>query len=325
MASRMTGSIPRILFTSLSGKVALYQAVLRQSRLFHPKSKVLGVDCNPQCPAANEVELFRTVPPLDSISDDNLLDDLQKMRITHILPSRDGELHYWSSRQSLLQKNGYHLLCSQADAIGLCEDKVLLSQLKMPPSLNVIPCFSNTDQSFRGNWVVKERRDSSSRVIKVRVSATDADKLASQFVDPIFQPFIIGREFTAESWLDRTSTCRAVVLRWREKVINGESHKTTIFRNPQWEEIVRQLLDSIEGLHGHCLVQVIVDQNQQLHLVEINPRLGGASPLSLSAGLNSILWSLQETNSPTEVTPDFNPRIGASLTKIDGCVFISNP
>jgi carbamoyl-phosphate synthase large subunit len=325
MTSRIRGSTPRILFTSLSGKVALYQAVLRQSRLFHHKSKVLGVDCNPQCPAANQVDLFRTVPPLDSISDDNLLDDLQKMGITHILPSRDGELHYWSSRQPLLQQNGYHLLCSQADAIGLCEDKVLLSQLKMPPSLNAIPCFSSTDQAFQGNWVVKERRDSASRAIKVRVTATDAENLASQFIEPIFQPFIVGREFTAESWLDRSSTCRAVVLRWREKVVNGESHKTTIFQNPLWEEVIRQLLDSIDGLHGHCLVQVIVGQDQQLHLVEINPRLGGASPLSLSAGLNSILWSLQETNSPTEVATDFNPRIGATLTKIEGSVFISNP
>ena len=50
----------------------------------------------------------------------------------------------------------------------------------------------------------------------------------------------------------------------------------------------------ITGLRGHVLAQVIVDDKERLHLVEINPRLGGASPLSLKAGLDSIKWSLQE-------------------------------
>ena len=49
------------------------------------------------------------------------------------------------------------------------------------------------------------------------------------------------------------------------------------------------------GLTGHALAQVIVDENDSLNIVEINPRLGGASPLSLACGLHSIEWFLRET------------------------------
>jgi hypothetical protein len=38
----------------------------------------------------------------------------------------------------------------------------------------------------------------------------------------------------------------------------------------------------------------MVDQNEKLHLVEINPRLGGASPLALASGLHSVKWSILE-------------------------------
>ena len=50
---------------------------------------------------------------------------------------------------------------------------------------------------------------------------------------------------------------------------------------------MKKTLNGIQGLRGHVMAQVIVDNSDNLHLVEINPRLGGATPYLL-AGLSSI-------------------------------------
>ena len=76
-------------------------------------------------------------------------------------------------------------------------------------------------------------------------------------------------------------------------------------------------------MKGHVLAQVIVDKNENLHLIEINPRLGGASPLALSAGLHSVKWSILEFNEKSELihkTPKI--KTGLSLSKRDNKVSI---
>jgi carbamoyl-phosphate synthase large subunit len=88
-------------------------------------------------------------------------------------------------------------------------------------------------------------------------------------------------------------------------VVNGESHETVTFSNPEWAQKIIQTFSMIAGLKGHVLAQVIIDNEENLHLVEINPRLGGASPLSIAAGLNSIKWSLLEFLDRSEEIPAF--------------------
>ena len=84
------------------------------------------------------------------------------------------------------------------------------------------------------------------------------------------------------------------------------------------------MFEKIRGLQGQCLAQIIVDEDCKLHLIEINPRLGGASPLSLEAGLNSIGWFLNESNGASQKIPK-NPAIrdGLRLKKKNGVVTIT--
>ena len=87
-----------------------------------------------------------------------------------------------------------------------------------------------------------------------------------------------------------------MLLRWRTKIIDGEAHETETFENQEWQKLLISTFEAIPGLSGHALAQVIVDPEQSLHLIEINPRLGGASPLALAAGLNSIEWFLLQSD-----------------------------
>jgi carbamoyl-phosphate synthase large subunit len=318
-------SAPRILFSSLSSKIALYDSVLRQAKSFHPDASVLGVDCNKNCPGANSVKSFMELPELRGLSDNDLITFLSKAGVSHILPTRDGELRYWSSKTNLLLSNNVKFLGPTLNAISACEDKFLFNQKISPCGLKVIPCFRSPSSSEYEKWVVKERRGSGSKGLLISIDKFRAEEFGASLSEPIYQPYIAGKEFTAEGWINRNGECMAVLLRWRDKVVNGESFVSTTFRNTDWENKIKTLFSSINGLKGHCLGQFIVDHDENLNLVEINPRLGGASPLSLSSGLNSILWSLREESGKQFSDSDFQPLFETRLTKLNGQVFISYP
>ena len=79
--------VPQILLSSLSSKIALYDTVFRQAKMYHPDASVIGADCNPNCPAAKSVYRFKTLPTLNCLKDNELLDFLLKWKITHVIPS----------------------------------------------------------------------------------------------------------------------------------------------------------------------------------------------------------------------------------------------
>lgn len=317
--------MPKILMTSLSSKIALYDSVLRQAKMFNPNASVIAADSNPNCPGADYVKYFKILPRLDILSPEELLNILGNWRITHVIPTRDDELQYWAQIAPLLLKKQVAVLLSSCDAINLCKDKLSFPTKITISGLKHIPSLLSPNQSNYPKWVIKERYGSGSRGVGANLSKNDAVNLALSLEEPIFQPYIEGVEFTAEGWINRDGECMAVLLRWRDKVVNGESFVSTTFRNTDWENKIKTLFSSINGLKGHCLGQFIVDHDENLNLVEINPRLGGASPLSLSSGLNSILWSLREESGKQFSDSDFQPLFETKLTKLNGQVFISYP
>jgi carbamoyl-phosphate synthase large subunit len=317
---------PRILFCSLSGKIALYQKVLESARSFDHQARVIGCDCDEQCSGASMVESFIKLPRLSSLTTDQLVEICKTNKITHILPTRDGELSFWSERKEILAQHKIETWVSCPTFLHACNDKLIFSQKWKNTSIVAIPTYESLpERSPINHWVAKERFGSGSRNALLNVSLDQAKQLTvSKKQQFIYQPFVKGKEFTADAWVSKTNYCHGPVLRWREKIVDGESHQSVVFRNPQWEARIKATLRHIPGAWGHCNTQVIVDKIGNLHLIEINPRLGGASPLALHAGLNSICWHLmEESNRAGEIPQDLVFKEGISLHKKDGQVFLS--
>jgi carbamoyl-phosphate synthase large subunit len=64
-------------------------------------------------------------------------------------------------------------------------------------------------------------------------------------------------------------------MRKRIKVVNGESQVTTSFKN---EFIQKKFFDflSQSNFCGHITMQAIIDEADNVHLIECNPRVGGS-------------------------------------------------
>ena len=315
-------SVPALLFTSLSAKKALFQAVLEDARRFHPEASLLGTDCNPSCPAASTVENFVTMPQLSELDSRSFHAFCVKEGITHIIPTRDGELTFLSQACETLARSRIKVFLPSGKALSNCLDKLLFFRQLTALEIPVILTGTDLEEIEGERFVVKERHGAGSAKIGLNLNHKQALEHARKLKFPIFQPYVRGREFSSEIWLDRNSRALGVVLRWRSHIIDGESHGTETFRNPAWEDFVIRTSESL-GLTGHVLGQVLVDDLDSLQFVEINPRLGGASPLSLACGLHSIEWFLREcAGEDLSSLPIFRAPEGKRLTRRNDVVQI---
>ncbi len=308
---------PVLLFSSLSSKVALYQSVFAQARKFHPKSKVIGADSNKSCLGALLVENFVVMPKLTNLDFSNLLNFCKSYSITHVIPTRDAELKYWAGHHKNLYDHGIHVMNSKIDAIDFCADKFrFFKDWYGCEAIQPIPTSLKLPANRKSRFVVKERIDAGSRSVGLNLSADEALEFSRHLRNPIFQPMISGKELSAETWIDQNGKSHGVLLRWRIKVLNGESHQTTTFENDQLAEEILQIFQRIRGLHGHCLAQIIIQSDGTPLIVEINPRLGGASPIARHAGLESIVWFLLESQDRSKEIPNIqNFPEGITLSK----------
>ena len=308
---------PVLLFSSLCSKVALYQSVLEQALKFNPKSKVIGVDSDKTCPGAHAIENFAYMPKLAELDQNMLLEYCKKKSISHIIPTRDGELSYWAEHQQKLEKNGIHTMNSSIEAIDFCSDKLrFYKDWTFSTMINSIPTELECSSDWQNGIVVKERIDSGSRSVGLNLSRNEAIEHSKNLTQPIFQPMIKGRELSAETWIDQNGKSHGVLLRWRMEVVNGESHHTSTFHDARLSGELIKIFEQIPGLRGHCLAQLMIQSEDSPWIIEINPRLGGASPIAPHAGMESILWFLLEgcgRNSEIPLDPDL--RAGITLTK----------
>ena len=142
-------------------------------------------------------------------------------------------------------------------------------------------------------YVVKERFGAGSRAIGIRLDRDAAIAHASTLDQPIFQPFIEGRELSIDAWADAKGVVKGVVLRRRDEVVNGESRITTTFRDAALETQAKRWIEAY-GVSGPVVMQVLLDASGAAHIIELNARFGGASTASIQVGLDSLYWSLLE-------------------------------
>ena len=285
----------------------------------------MGADSDKSCIGSEKVQQFSTIPPIDELNRESLLHFCKKNNVQFVVPTRDGELPFWAEHQDFLLSNQIGVMISTQSAVQICEDKYLFAKhLEKAPVRAIQTSLSSTTLPAEyDRFVAKERTGTASSSIGINLRQGELQKHAQKLKEPVFQPQINGREFSAETWIDKNNRCHGVILRWRTLVVNGESHKSITFKNSEWEEKLIATFNRIEGLRGHILAQVIVDQHDKLHLVEINPRLGGASPLALASGLHSVKWAILEfleLSNQIPLEPVF--KNGLQLIKKDGYVRI---
>ncbi|MFC3886641.1 ATP-grasp domain-containing protein [Bacillus songklensis] len=284
-----------ILITSISKKVPLIKAVRKASMKLGNTSKIFGADLNPNCIGKFFVDSFWQMPSIHEIGINELISYCVNNNIKAIIPTRDGELPFFSDYKEELFNHKINVLISHKEIIEVCLDKLLFYSKLLELNCPVITTVENIDQLNCNYFVVKERFGAGSKYIGLKLTREEALKKSKEMKKPIFQPYIEGEEYSIDVYITQSKQTKGVIVRKRVLVENGESQITSTVRNHNVELIFSKVAEDL-GLYGHAVFQAIVDRHGTIHIIECNSRFGGASTLSIAAGLDSFYWFLMESS-----------------------------
>ncbi len=315
----MTSVLPEvngnILITSISKKVPLIKAVKKAVLKCYKKGKVIGGDCSDNIVGRYFVDDFWLMPPIEKLDIESLINYCQQNNVKAIIPTRDGELSFFAAKAHILQENGISIMISSYSTVQRCLDKLLFFEVLNDFNYPVIPTVTNINELVDcKSYIVKERYGAGSKNIALNYSGPDTVRYASLLESPIFQPFIDGREISVDLYVGKDGICKGIIARDRELVVNGESQITRTIRDEKLGSMCAEVAEKLE-IYGHAVFQVLIDKQQNYHIIECNNRFGGASSLSLAAGLDSFYWFLLESNGYT-VGPELFVRSPGEKTQV---------
>ena len=182
-------------------------------------------------------------------------------------------------------------MVSDQEPVSNCLDKLCFYQVCLQLEIPAIPTSVCIEDLPEDRFVVKERYGAGARRIGLNLTRDQALIHAKQLEQPIFQPFIVGKEYSVDAYVDRQGMVKGVICRSRDYVVDGESQVTTTLHDASLERQCSEYIAKL-GMYGHVMLQILIDFESRMWVVECNARFGGASTLAIAAGLGQLLLVL---------------------------------
>jgi carbamoyl-phosphate synthase large subunit len=282
-----------IMVTSISKKVPLIKALRKANLKLGNQGKIIGADASNNIIGKYFVDDFWLMPQFNKIKVEEFISYCLNQKISCIIPSRDGELAFFAENKDVFEQNGIKIMISGFESVNTCLDKLLFYQRANALGFPAIRTVEDINLLPDGALVVKERFGAGSRKIGLNIKRETAIIHGTNLENPIFQPYVVGKEASIDVYVNKQGKTKGVVTRTRDLVVDGESQVTTTFRDKDLEQLCVSLAEKL-NIYGHAVFQVIINEHNEFHIIECNNRFGGASTLSLAAGLDSFYWFLLE-------------------------------
>ncbi|MCI1858753.1 MAG: ATP-grasp domain-containing protein [Sporolactobacillus sp.] len=283
-----------VLITSISAKVPLIRAARSALKRFAVGGLLYGADSNPDVVGRYFVDAFWEMPPLSGLKPECLLAYCSAHQITRVIPTRNEDLLFFSQLKDMLAARGIRVMVSDRPAIEQATDKFAFYRFGRVHGFPVITTARSPDELGTEHYAVKERYGAGAKKLALNVTRDEAVRAAECMHAPLYQPFIAGKEFSIDLYLDVRRHVKGVVSRRRLVVKDGESQVTRTTDEPELERLAGAMAHELD-LYGHVMFQMIKSR-ADIYIVECNPRFGGASTLSVAAGLDSFYWFLRESS-----------------------------
>jgi carbamoyl-phosphate synthase large subunit len=273
-----------VLITSASAKVLLVRAF--QAAVRSRGGKVVACDVASDSAALFAADEAVLMPPTgDASFRARLLGLCAERNIALVVPTRDGELPLLAELAPTLAAHGTRVLVAPPATVTRCQDKRVFNRFcedngypiartyySDPPP--VFPVFARPAIGAGGHGAAK---------IDNRAAWEALEASRSELV---VQDVVRAPEYTIDTLLDLDGRPLQAVARLRQAVRNGEAYKSRVEDLPELTDMALSLCARL-GCIGHNVVQAFYRPETGPLLIEVNPRFGGASNLSICAGLDS--------------------------------------
>lgn len=298
-----------VLILSASSKVLLVSAF--QKAVNRVGGCVVTADITADSAAMQTADKAVIVPRSDHPEFPDAIDSIcEAYEIELIVPTRDGELSIMAALSSSLKERGVAVLAPPAESVAICCDT---RRFVAFCAANDVP----TPRTYDAGDVPKEFPvfcRPSNRTIDHPALRVD-DEVSFHAYHTLFgsvaggvivQEFIDAPEYSIDVLMDLTGKPLQAVARRRIATRAGESWKTKIEKIPVLTDAALALSQQL-GLVGHNTLQAFYSAALGIRFIEINARFGGASNLSIQAGLASperiVQMAIGETAAATMPRP----------------------
>ena len=274
-----------ILISSVSAKVQLVE-LFRDALKDCGGGRIIGTDADKDACAAAFVDAFERVPPDGAAGFDDLFVDLcARHKIQLVIPTRDSELPMLARLKPRLDAMGVALPVPDLDILETCLNKRAFHEYC---EIHGFPVLPRREPKTESDFPVFVRLYSGSggRSAFLVPDMEIWRQMRFKSKDYICQPLVKDEEFSVDLLLDFDSNPLQAVARSRQRVIFGESWRSQIIHMPEMEALALELASKL-GLKGHNLMQAFRSKENGINVIEINPRFGGCSNLSITGGLDS--------------------------------------
>lgn len=274
-----------VMITSVSRKVTLVRAF--QSALDREGGgEVVAVDASQHSAALYEADIHQIAPyGLDSSFLDSILEMGEKYDVKIIVPTRDEEVSFLSSRRGKINDAGMRVMAPSPQSVEVCQDKMKFIDHCIENDIKVPKVYtdSETKDSCELPVFVRGRfGKGGSSAYKVESQAELHVKI-NEMEDPIVQEYVDAPEYTVDLFADFRGEVISVVPRERVHVFGGESFVGRTVRDDQIINEAVRLSESL-NLVGHNTIQCFRRDNDEVHFIEVNPRYGGGASLGFASG-----------------------------------------
>ncbi len=303
--------------------------------------KVFACDASLYAPALYTAHEFFLVPDVYDLNYINiLLDEARARNINAIIPLNDLELPVLAANKERFEANGIKVLISDENVVDICFDKYKTVKFSEGISVSKIPTFLHPADALRYkkkypecSLILKPRWGSASVGIEYPKDENDLlyryELLKRNLIksipgeirdfDPdnciLIQRVINGQEYGMDVINNFKGEPVAVFLRKKIAMRAGETDKAeTIYDaglNKIGEEIGRKLK------HIGLLDCDLIIENDDIYLLEMNPRFGGGYPFMHYAGANFPLALVEWLRGRETPEGCFNYKNGSLSAKVD--------
>ncbi|WP_299336497.1 ATP-grasp domain-containing protein [uncultured Psychroserpens sp.] len=306
------------------------------------QGKIIAADMNLSAPAMVDAHLAILVP---SIYNDNYIEELKKIIIEHrvsaVISLNDLELPILAKHKDELEATGTKIIVSNEHIINIAFDKVETFKFLNDIGLKTPKTFTNLDDAFaeidkgRLNYplVVKPRWGSASIGIDFPESAEELKlafqlqhiKLKKSILNTaskqdmehaiLIQEKLDGREFGMDIVNDFNGNYFGTFVREKLNMRSGETDKAVSVIDERFEQIGKKISEHLKHI-GSLDCDVFITNNQ-LYVLELNPRFGGGYPFSHEAGINTAAIYIEWLKGNTNVDAFNNYVSGKQFAKCD--------
>ncbi len=267
---------------------------------------------------------FEQIPRGDDPSlAQQLLSICKKRKINVVLPLVTRELIPLAKNKLQFEKEGIHVLISDAETLEIANNKTALYQfmdwrgMKVPafrvaenlsqfenaveelgyPNKTVCfkPSVSNGSRGFR---IIDPHAKEFDLLFNEKptaryISFDDAKRiLKNGFPELLVTEYLEGPEYSVDCLCNHGNPV-LVIPRIRNKIVNGISAAGEFVNNQGIIQYCKEIITSLK-LHGNIGIQVKENEEGQPLILEINPRVQGTIVAALGAGVNLPVLAIKQ-------------------------------